>query len=95
MKVYGVNSRYDMYRGVWKHGAYIFETTEIAERWLHTETKNFMERELFRSREDAEKLCGKSALKNAFYYDENGRCFELMMGENIGRCPDLDLTEEN
>lgn len=57
-KIYGVSSRYEF---GWKHSGYVFDSLEKAEKWLHTETYNFAERELM-SKTSAEKLCGKGQL---------------------------------
>ena len=63
--LYGVSSKFDF--GRWKYWVYKFESLEEAEKWLHTETYDFRERELM-TKSEAEKLAGKTAVKEAVDY---------------------------
>lgn len=61
-KIYGVSSKFDF--GAWHHIVYQFDSAETAEKWLHTETYDFREREIM-SKTKAIKLAGRKAVENA------------------------------
>ncbi len=65
-KIYGVSSKYEY--GDWEHNVYTFENEEAAERWLHTEERDFRERELM-TKTAAIKLAGKKTVENAEVYN--------------------------
>lgn len=63
--IIGVSSKFNF--GRWDHRAYIFETAEAAEKWLHTEEYDFRERELFDDLRPAVELAGAEEITRAIY----------------------------
>lgn len=61
-RIYGVSSTYDF--GRWSHVVHVFDDPAAADKWLHTETYQFAERELM-SKTAAVRLAGRAAVRNA------------------------------
>ena len=63
-RAYGVSSKYNF--GGWDHVVYgPFETEDQPHEWLHTEERDFRERELM-SKTAAIRLAGRKAVENAY-----------------------------
>lgn len=56
---YGVSST--NYYGNWEHYVVVFDDYQRANKWLHTEDRDFRKRELM-NREEAVKLAGEKAV---------------------------------
>lgn len=61
-KIYGVSSKFEF--DEWNHRVYVFDSEEVAKKWLYTEEYDFRERELM-DEEKAIKLAGEEAVEEA------------------------------